>query len=261
MYIQTRKVETSPQHTSEKLQFSTANDIDLTHQIESASSSSCQRCESPLERRPSLDSIRKILAVALVAALAQSSSPLHAQEAITPTAAPVAAAVVPPVQTTVVLPINTPIRLKLNQNLSSATNQTNERIDFEVLEAVKVNNVVVIEQGATAMGTITMAEPKRRMGKAGKLDITLDNVRLSNGKTSSISAVKQVKGNGHGVAVTTGVVVTALVFWPAAPFFLLMHGKDTQIPRGTEITAYTSGDTSLSVVKADIAPQQLSAAN
>jgi len=178
-----------------------------------------------------------------------------------PTGAPVAAATSSPVHTTLVLPINTPIRLKLNQNLSSGSNSTNERIDFEVLEAVKVDGVVVIEQGAIAMGTITLSQPKRRMGKAGKLDITLDNVRLFNGKTTSISAVKQVTGGGHGGAVTAGVVVTALVFWPAAPFFLLMHGKDTQIPRGTEVTAYTSGDTSLSVVKADVATPAVSGAN
>jgi hypothetical protein len=209
-----------------------------------------------LERRSPLDLIRKSMTVALVVLLTQFSFPLHAQDAIAPTAAPLAATV----QATVVLPINTPVRLKLNQNLSSATNRTNDRIDFEVLEAVKVDGAVVIEQGAIAMGTITLAQPKGRMGKAGKLDITLDSVRLFNGKTTSVSAVKQVTGNGHGVAVTTGVVVTALVFWPAAPFFLLMHGKDTQIAKGTEITAYTSGDTSFSVVKADVVPLALSAA-
>jgi hypothetical protein len=203
-----------------------------------------------------LDLIRKTLAVALVVLLVQFSSPLQAQEAITQAAAPVVA----PVQTTVVLPIDTPVRLKLNQNLSSATSRTNDRIDFEVLEAVKVDGVVVIEQGAIAMGSITLAQPKRMMGKAGKLDITLDSVRLFSGKTTSISAVKQAKGNGHGAAVTTGVVLTALVLWPAAPLFLLVHGKDTQITRGTEITAYTSGDTSLSVVKADAVPLAPSAA-
>jgi hypothetical protein len=36
-----------------------------------------------------------------------------------------------------------------------------------------------------------------------------------------------------------------LVFWPAAPFFLLMHGKDFTIPKNTEITAYINGDMTL----------------
>jgi hypothetical protein len=156
-------------------------------------------------------------------------------------------AIVPAVPTLFTLPINTPVRLKLNENLSSATNRINDRIDFEVLEDVKVRDQVVISRGAIAMGTVTEAKPKGMLGKAGKLDVAIDSVRLADGKSASLSASQSVKGKGHGAAVTTGVVVTALVLWPAAPFFLLMHGNDVNIARGTEITAYVSGDTDVSI--------------
>jgi hypothetical protein len=46
-----------------------------------------------------------------------------------------------------------------------------------------------------------------------------------------------------------GMVVTSLVFFPAAPFFLFMHGKDISIPKGTEITAYVNGDVKLDLAK------------
>jgi hypothetical protein len=36
------------------------------------------------------------------------------------------------------------------------------------------------------------------------------------------------------------MVATAIVFFPAVLFFLFMHGEDTTIPKGTEITAYGS---------------------
>jgi hypothetical protein len=39
------------------------------------------------------------------------------------------------------------------------------------------------------------------------------------------------------------------VFFPAAPLFLFMHGKDITIPKGTEITAYINGDTRLEEAK------------
>jgi hypothetical protein len=45
--------------------------------------------------------------------------------------------------------------------------------------------------------------------------------------------------------MTAGIVATALVVWPAAPFFLFMHGKDTVIPKDTEITAYVNGEVKL----------------
>ena len=96
------------------------------------------------------------------------------------------------------------------------------------------------------MGTVTDAKPKGMLGKAGKLDVAIDSVRLADGKSASLSASQSVKGKGHGAAVTTGVIVTAFVLWPAAPFLLLIHGNDVNIARGTEITAYVSGDTDIS---------------
>jgi hypothetical protein len=42
--------------------------------------------------------------------------------------------------------------------------------------------------------------------------------------------------------MTGAIVATAIVFFPAAPLFLFMHGKDITIPKGTEITAYINGD-------------------
>jgi hypothetical protein len=41
------------------------------------------------------------------------------------------------------------------------------------------------------------------------------------------------------------MVATGIVFFPAAPLFLFMHGKDIIIPKGTEITAYVAADTPL----------------
>ncbi len=45
--------------------------------------------------------------------------------------------------------------------------------------------------------------------------------------------------------MTAGIVATSLIVWPAAPFFLFMHGKDITIPKGTEITAYVNGNMEL----------------
>jgi hypothetical protein len=45
--------------------------------------------------------------------------------------------------------------------------------------------------------------------------------------------------------MTGGIVATSIVFFPAAPFFLFMHGKEITIPKGTEITAYVNGNAQL----------------
>src|SRR5215471_5638223 len=143
----------------------------------------------------------------------------------------------------------TPIRLRLTRNLSSADAKTGDRVDFEVLEDVKVKDAIIIPRGGIAWGTVTEAQAKRRMGRGGKLDVNIDDVRLLDGEKAPLRAVKEVKGGGHTGAMTGAMVGTAIVFFPAAPLFLFMHGKDITIPKGTEITAYINGDTRLEEAK------------
>jgi len=64
--------------------------------------------------------------------------------------------------------------------------------------------------------------------------VDIDYVRAVNEDKIALRTVRDVSGGGH--------VATSLVFFPAAPFFLFMHGKDITIPGGTEITAYTNGE-------------------
>ena len=143
----------------------------------------------------------------------------------------------------------TPVKLRTNRTVSSADAHVNDTLDFEVLEEVKVHDVIVIPRGGIAWGTITEAQAKRRMGREGKLNINIDDVKLSSGEKVPLRAVKEAKGGGHQGAMTGAIVATAIVFFPAAPLFLLMKGKDITIPKGTEITAYINGDVPLDAVK------------
>lgn len=154
----------------------------------------------------------------------------------------------------------TPVRLRLTRNLTSASDKTGDTVDFEVLEDVSVNGVVVIPRGATAWATITEAQPKRRMGRGGKLDVNIDSVRLRDGEKATLRAVKENKGGGHVGAMTGAMVATGIVFFPAAPLFLFMHGKDINIPKGTEITAYVAGNIPLDKAKFMDHPAEAAAA-
>jgi hypothetical protein len=143
----------------------------------------------------------------------------------------------------------TPIKLRLSRNMSSADAKTGETVDFEVIEDVKVGDIVVVQRGAVALATVTNAKPKGRMGKGGKLDIVLDTVRLVSGEKVALRATKETKGGGKTGAMTGGIIASSILFFPAAPFFLLMKGKDIAIPKGTEITAYVNGNISLDARK------------
>jgi hypothetical protein len=147
----------------------------------------------------------------------------------------------------------TPVRLRLTQTISSADAKTGQDIPFEVIEEIKVDGTVVIPKGATALGTVTNAVPKRRMGREGKLDIAISYARMADQEKCVLRASKEGHGGGHVGAMTGAMVGTAIVFFPAAPLFLFMHGKDITIPQGTEITAFVEGDIHLEMAKFGVA--------
>jgi hypothetical protein len=135
----------------------------------------------------------------------------------------------------------TQIRLKLMQDISSATSQVGQTITFETLDSVKVDNVTVIAEGAQALGTIVEAQPKKSLGRGGKLNFRLEYVKAVDGSKIPIRATSVNQGNGKGVATGVAVGVSALVFFPAAPAFLLIKGKDITVPRGQHLDAFIDG--------------------
>ena len=150
----------------------------------------------------------------------------------------------------------TPVRLRFNRTVSSADAHVGDTVDFEVLQELSVNGTLVIPKGGLAFGTVTEAQPKRRMARGGKLEINIDYVKLLDSEKAALRSVRGGSGGGHTGAMTAGIVATGIVFFPAAPFFLFMHGKDITMPKGAEFTAYVNGD-----VKMDLAKFQQPATN
>ncbi|HEV3330552.1 MAG TPA: PEGA domain-containing protein [Bryobacteraceae bacterium] len=119
---------------------------------------------------------------------------------------------------TLILHDATPIRLRLKRNLSSENARAGDAVEFEVLDDLRVDDVLVVARGGTALATITEAEPKKWMTRSGKLGVNIDYVRLVNGDKVAVRAVKEAKAGGH---------------------------TDATIPRGTEMTALVDGEIKL----------------
>jgi hypothetical protein len=143
----------------------------------------------------------------------------------------------------------TPVKLRISQAVSSADAHLNDRVEFEVLEDIHVAGTLIIPQGGIAWGTVTEAQPKRRMGRGGKLEIVMDSVRLVDAEKASLRATKEVKGGSHVGAMTVGIVASGILFFPIAPLFLFMHGKDITIPKGTGVPTFINGNFALDMTK------------
>src|SRR5215831_9985046 len=76
-----------------------------------------------------------------------------------------------------VLPEGTKLRVRLDQNISSATAEEGQTVELSVTDAIEVDGTVVIAEGARVTGTVTEAHEKRRLGRSGKLDFSIDRVK------------------------------------------------------------------------------------
>jgi hypothetical protein len=120
----------------------------------------------------------------------------------------------------------TPVHLKLGRELSSATAHVGEEVNFEVTQDVVVGGLTIISKGAPAVGAVTEAEPKKRMGKAGKLNVSVASVLLANNEKIALRSfgADQPSDQKSGFGIS------------------LVHGKDVTLTKDTEITAYVDGD-------------------
>src|SRR6266446_2253629 len=130
-----------------------------------------------------------------------------------------------------VLEDSIPVKLRINRTISSADCHVGDTVDFEVVQDVSVNGTLVIPKGGLAFATVTEAQAKRRMARGGKLGVNVDYVKLVSSEKAPLRAVKDLKGGGHTGVMVGGIVATGIVFFPAAPFFLFMHGKDITIAK------------------------------
>jgi len=139
-----------------------------------------------------------------------------------------------------------PVKLRLNKALSSADAKAGQEIEFEVVDEIDIDGVAVLRSGAVAIGIVTEAAPKRRLGRAGKLSFKIDSVPLANNEKAPVRALNNSRGDSH----TAGMIDLMLNMpMASAPFFLLTKGTDTLFPKGTEITAFIDGDVHLDLTK------------
>jgi hypothetical protein len=138
-------------------------------------------------------------------------------------------------ETTVKIGDATAVRLSLMESISSATNTADDLVRFEVTDDVRAENAIAIPRGATAVGHVVEVEPRRRLGRAGKLNLSIDYVKAPDGSNVRLRASSARKGDDK-----TGTVIIGTIL--LSPLFLIMRGKDINIPRGTEFMAYVDGD-------------------
>ena len=136
----------------------------------------------------------------------------------------------------------TAVKLHLAETISSRRAHKSDRLAFLVDRDVVIGVFKVISAGAKAEGSVVRVKGKRPLGMGGNVIIKLDSVELTTGENGQLTARKEFKGKSRTVRVAVGMAVAAAIYFPVAPAFLLMPGRDSTVLQGTELTAYTKTD-------------------
>jgi hypothetical protein len=144
-----------------------------------------------------------------------------------------------------VLKSGTPVTLQFAKTISSARANQNDSLDFVVTRDVDVGGFTVIRAGTLAKGSVVGVKRKRPVGMGGDVIVEVASVELTTGQNIGLAARREFKGNSHTIRMGVVMAISAAIYLPSAPVFLLLRGPDRTVLKGTELTAYTTSDSLL----------------
>ena len=141
---------------------------------------------------------------------------------------------------TIKLKEGTEIEIKLIEELDSSNARIGDPVRLRVNEDVYSENVLIIREGTKVKASVTVAEKRGMLGKAGKVDFSLNSVSSITNREIPLRAVKNNEGKNRQVGVIAGTLLLS-------PLFLLMKGKDVKIEAGKIFTAFVDDDITIEI--------------
>ena len=127
--------------------------------------------------------------------------------------------------------------IRLEDTLSSKTASEGDRFAVSLAQDVSLPDGTVLKAGYRGVGEVVDVRENGVLGRTGRLNIRLVYLKIGDQRIR-LRSYKGVQG-GHntGAQVATGVLL--LPIWPVAAF---IKGKNTELKKGTLLTAFADSD-------------------
>src|SRR5215471_2107468 len=135
-----------------------------------------------------------------------------------------------------ILPDGTPIELRITKRLSTAQAKIGDAVEFEVVDDVKVGDLVVIPRHALASGGVAFVKPRRRPMRNAELRVNVIAAKSITGSEVAIRGTRLIVGNLDPAKV----VSDSGILWPVLPF--VIRGDEAFVSKGAKFSAYVNGD-------------------
>jgi hypothetical protein len=141
----------------------------------------------------------------------------------------------------VILSAGTMIPLETIGTISSENLSSGETIDFKVRTDIKVGDKVVIAAGSIAKAQVSIVKQPKALGKEGFVELQIKSVQTVDGKTVNLSSgsISKSGDDKAGLSIVLGIFVCIL--------FLLIKGKNAEIPAGYQVDAIVSSNVTVNV--------------
>ena len=126
------------------------------------------------------------------------------------------------------IPAGTTVRCSFNKDVDPTLATIGLRIVLRTSEAIVINQVTVIEAGATVLGEVTQSQTRGAVGKPAIIGVTLYTVTAVDGSNIPLAGQKVVHGESKQ---TSSLVITIL----CCVLGLLQKGGEAVILEDSEV--------------------------
>lgn len=150
----------------------------------------------------------------------------------------------------ITVPKDTLIRIALTQNINAKDLKAGDIIHFKVAQDVLLNDMLVFVQGQAGEGTVTKVVQARNFGRDARIDTDFHSVQAMDGTTVATFVGDKAKEEMQSYAMAAGASLAGMAL--LGPIGIIggafVHGKNVELPAGTELYVQTKADTVLYAV-------------
>ena len=149
--------------------------------------------------------------------------------------------------TPVSVPANTLIKVALVTPVNAKNLKVGDTIEYQVADDVFVNDALVFTKGSRGEGTVTKVRQSRNFGRNAEVEIDFKNTKALDGTYVTTFIGEEAKKEMQHLAMAAGASLAGIaVLGPLGVVAgAFVHGKNVDLPAGTELYIQTKDETTL----------------
>lgn len=146
------------------------------------------------------------------------------------------------------------MRLAFARAVTSSDVLAGETVSLYAMDDLRLGDTLVISKFSPAQATVMLARPKQKIGLSGRLELRFDSVRLIDGEQVPLRLTQSIEvGTDKGIVAGT-IASLATDAFPVTLILMSKTGKDVELARGDDVTAYVNRDIVLDATKFENSP-------